>query len=396
MELELSLLSIHSHSSEEADVEMEECAGVMTPAKKTVKSKQKAELFKEALTPCKPKDKIMSAREKVLLQCEQINTIPFTKCIPAAIRKKCCKIGEGTFGEVFRMEVRRHSLALKIIPIEGDFLVNDEPQKTFEDILPEIVISRELSALRYGVDNMTANYIELKDVSLIKGKYPQDLIKEWDKYDEKKTSENDRPDIFDSSQLFIIFEFNDGGCDLENFEFKNMQQMKSVFQQVTCSLAVAEKQLQFEHRDLHQGNILVAFTDTDNLHYVLDNEMYEIETHGVQVSLIDFTLSRLKKDGCTVFCNLAEDETLFQGQGDYQFEVYRLMKQYNKNDWEKSCLMTNVLWLHYLVDKLVNRDRRKFTRKQDKMIHKEFLSFYNEALKYHSAEEIFLNCKLCQ
>ena len=30
----------------------------------------------------------------------------------------------------------------QIIPIEGDFEVNDEPQKTFEEILPEIVISR--------------------------------------------------------------------------------------------------------------------------------------------------------------------------------------------------------------------------------------------------------------
>ena len=30
----------------------------------------------------------------------------------------------------------------QVIPIEGDFTVNDEPQKTFEEILPEIVISK--------------------------------------------------------------------------------------------------------------------------------------------------------------------------------------------------------------------------------------------------------------
>ena len=30
----------------------------------------------------------------------------------------------------------------QIIPIEGDFLVNDEPQKKFEEILPEIVIAK--------------------------------------------------------------------------------------------------------------------------------------------------------------------------------------------------------------------------------------------------------------
>lgn len=27
-----------------------------------------------------------------------------------------------------------------------------------------------------------------------------------------------------------------------------------------------------------------------------------------------------------LFCDLSEDETLFTGQGDYQFDVYRQMK----------------------------------------------------------------------
>ena len=35
-----------------------------------------------------------------------------------------------------------YALCLQIIPIEGDFEVNDEPQKTFKEILPEIVISK--------------------------------------------------------------------------------------------------------------------------------------------------------------------------------------------------------------------------------------------------------------
>ena len=35
-------------------------------------------------------------------------------------------------------------------------------------------------------------------------------------------------------------------------------------------------------------------------------------------------------DGVTVFCNLAEDESLFTGKGDYQFDVYRLMKKANQ------------------------------------------------------------------
>ena len=56
--------------------------------------------------------------------------------------KTVTKIGEGVYGEVFRAQRGRQSVALKVIPIEGNFPVNDEPQKTFEEMLPEIVISK--------------------------------------------------------------------------------------------------------------------------------------------------------------------------------------------------------------------------------------------------------------
>ena len=38
----------------------------------------------------------------------------------------------------------------QVIPIEGNFLVNEEKQKTFEEILPEVLIAKEMSQLRVG------------------------------------------------------------------------------------------------------------------------------------------------------------------------------------------------------------------------------------------------------
>lgn len=35
-------------------------------------------------------------------------------------------------------------------------------------------------------------------------------------------------------------------------------------------------------------------------------------------------------DGLTVSCDIANEEELFLGQGDYQFEIYRLMRKENK------------------------------------------------------------------
>ena len=64
-------------------------------------------------------------------------------------------------------------------------------------------------------------------------------------------------------------------------------------------------------------------------------------------------------DKVTIFNNLSEDPTLFtargKGQpgGDYQFDIYRKMKESNKNDWEEFTPKTNVLWLDYMLEKMM-------------------------------------------
>lgn len=52
--------------------------------------------------------------------------------------------------------------------------------------------------------------------------------------------------------------------------------------------------------------------------------------------------------------DLEKDQDLFRGQGDYQFEIYRKMRKQIGKDWAASCPRTNLYWLHYIADKLVN------------------------------------------
>lgn len=88
--------------------------------------------------------------------------------------------------------------------------------------------------------------------------------------------------------------------------------------------------MSFEHRDLHWGNILISNCDREkNVTFVLDGKEIVVPTCGVEACIIDFTLSRITHDGVVVYNDLSHDEELFTAEGDYQFEIYRLMQEKN-------------------------------------------------------------------
>ena len=53
--------------------------------------------------------------------------------------------------------------------------------------------------------------------------------------------------------------------------------------------------LEFEHRDMHRGNILVRRTHDPVLYFRMDHKEYKIQSHGVLASVVDFTLSRINQ-----------------------------------------------------------------------------------------------------
>lgn len=73
--------------------------------------------------------------------------------------------------------------------------------------------------------------------------------------------------------------------------------------QATLALAVAESCLEFEHRDLHWGNILVdTVPDNSRQVYCLRGQDWNLQGAGIKICLIDFTLSRLTGAHGTVKC----------------------------------------------------------------------------------------------
>lgn len=92
--------------------------------------------------------------------------------------------------------------------------------------------------------------------------------------------------------------------------------------------------------------------------------------HGVRVTIIDFGLSRMNVEDPDTRASdtqfSAIDDAVFRGEGnapifgslkevklmpelvygdlgDYQFDIYRMMRKYNGDDWEKFTPFSNVL-----------------------------------------------------
>lgn len=224
---------------------------------------------------------------------------------------------------------------VKIVPVDGEALVNGQPQMKLMDMLAEIIISSELSKLSSqqepGADIDAPGFLTVLSCNLTEGRYPDHLLDKWDDFDRQKGSENERPDeqLFGNSQKFVVLQLRNGGQDLENAALFNAAQGFAIFQQVAHALAIAERALQFEHRDLHWGNILVKECRQKTLQYRFGSDQFQVETHGMRATIIDFSLSRLtlpnddRDEECDIFNNLSEDPDLFTSEGDYQFDVYR-------------------------------------------------------------------------
>lgn len=244
----------------------------------------------------------------------------------------------------------------------------------------------------------------------MQGKYPQHLIDLWDLYDEDRGSENDSPVLFADDQLYIVLELSNGGQDMEAFNFNNAEQAYSLFAQVTylisyfhaksrltigslqiaCSLAVAEAALEFEHRDLHWGNVLITPTDEPTVTFRMNGREFEVPTKGVKLMIIDFTLSRMTSGDCCIYNDLAMDPDLFTAAGDYQFEIYRLMRKRNQDDWQKFEPYSNVLWLDYTLDKMMGHLRYIRTNSKTHKNHVRKLSnVRKKILSYNSVKQFF-------
>ncbi|KAL3078675.1 hypothetical protein niasHT_033037 [Heterodera trifolii] len=172
--------------------------------------------------------------------------------------------------------------------------------------------------------------------------------------------------------LCVRLNLSYGGIDLKAYTIPNSHVCYSIFLQIALSLAVAERVLGFEHRDLHDENFLLEECAPDEkIRYKYDGAKIDVVSHGVRVSIIDYSISRLQKENVVVYADLSQDPGLFEQNGeedggDYQYDVYRMMKAAISDDgWASFCPQTNLYWLDYAAKKLFNN---RFIRREKKEV----------------------------
>ena len=72
------------------------------------------------------------------------------------------------------------------------------------------------------------------------------------------------------------------------------------------------------------------------------NVPWDDPSHGVQATIIDLGLARIDQGhGDSYWTPFSEE--IFEGEGDYQYDIYRLMRRHNKGEWQSFRPLTNVM-----------------------------------------------------
>lgn len=311
------------------------------------------------------------------------------------------KIAEASFGEVYRLSLREDisefsstdESVFKIIPLQApeSTLPLDKRKRTAAlkkaenmtkpgDVATEVKLLQRMSAI--------PGFTNFRDIRILQGRPPAafaEAFKNWNA--EQKIQKKDlshfpdpaKKNSYTTDQLWTVIEMQDAGNDLERLvetgSCTSIWKIWDIFWQVVLSLAKGEEGAQFEHRDLHLGNICVRSTSPTQASAPLDMDTEKkLGFTGLETTIIDYTISRcIMPDSSIAYMDLARDEALFQGDStdEYQYDIYRYMRSAlffdapmtdfcaqecpSDRSWEEYHPQTNLVWLHLVLYKLLEQ-----------------------------------------
>lgn len=311
------------------------------------------------------------------------------------------KIAHGTYGAVFRIESKAEPGTFtigKLIPLQAPSGLGS---KTKEFTSPEAA-SNEILLLS-KLDEL-AGFVQFRKAEVVQGILPAALKAASAAFDITKDDISAwwTRACSNTNQLWLFLEMSDAGTDLETVLDGSLQdesslahleqltavQIRDIFWQVASALGLAEQRFQFEHRDLHLGNICLKVPE----HPVGDGGLaLRTGDPSILVTIIDYTLSRasVPSDIFPTYNDLSKDPALFEGSGARQYDMYRDMKAILKDHWYRYRPRTNVLWLRYLLEMLLEKKSEEYLNSADLILWNDLADMKRWLMRSDGKQEAF-------
>ena len=244
------------------------------------------------------------------------------------------KIAESSYAEVFKITNDRGTSILKLMalrPPTGRGSRRDTAV-TADSIVSEVFIMDLMADI--------PGFMEFKEAWVIEGQPSQQIISAFEKFETAQKSEFAHPEKYPKDQIFLALELGDAGTDIEHFKITCISQIWDVILKVVAALATGEQEYGFEvipsflqtkyffltdlkHRDLHEGNVCVKQTRRPGAFD--SNKIHKFGYSGLEVTLLDYTLSRAHdKLGFVAYRDLEQDQALFNSSESLQSRMYQL------------------------------------------------------------------------
>ena len=313
----------------------------------------------------------------------------------------CKKLGEGSYADVYELQAKDldeakkldqcGGLIIKVVPFRITSTGND-------DIVDLDAVTREIRLFQ-TVDALHG-FVRCRGTHVVSGGYPDVLLEAFDTFravHSANTAQNTQPasTAMGSHQLYVILEMNHAGTPLGKLKSTSAFQVFDIFWKTAISLALAEREIEFEHRDLHSSNICWK-PQSDNGPMDVEQEVVE-EMNGepdvllglsnLQITIIDYTLSRAtipsKEEGQGVifdpmkYWDIEYVETPRHNETEKrQYRTYSSVRalaiqaeaeaealahleggEYKAVDkFQRFLPKSNVLWLRYVLAELMSRN----------------------------------------
>ena len=293
------------------------------------------------------------------------------------------KIREGSFASILRFELKStpgvYSI-WKLMPLESD--PSQAEPGTYAGTSVRDAVA-EVKALALMSDS--PGFVEMRSATVLKGCLTPFLRQIFDDWIEKHP-EDDWSCGHDGEQLWLLIEMTDAGTDLETLlkddcpkELRLNKQKKGsrltlhqawdIFFLTAEALAHGEQHSQFEHRDLHPGNVCIKEKTSDCESPIsTSSELSDglcIQPHTeLEVTVIDYTFSRARLAEGEILANSMQDKDMFKQHSEIandqqQYDIYGQMRMIVEGSgnsskdtsgmWELYFPTTNVTWLWHIL-----------------------------------------------